>query len=378
MQAPTKSPTDHCLNCGADLPQKAVYCTACGQRVRNTPLPVRTFLGDFVTDYFTVDTKLFRSVKLLLLSPGTMTRYFNTGQRLSFIPPFRFYIFVSFVYFFLLAIITRESNLDFMRSKPVNHMAQLADLDSLMADTASLGGKKEIVAAYHQVRASTQVDTTMVDQPFSVSMADNESFVKGSIAKIFEERWKRIQENPTLFKQSFFKSVSIGVFFLLPIFGLLLMAVNYRRSSFYVNHLVLSVHYHTFLFVMFCAYLLFGLWSDQAKHWIFLVILLGYLFLIGRAVRAQKSTGRIQNVLIVVAFLLFGLMLLPPILSDPGSSDIFLLFAVASAYLTLGLMNAYSQPFLKAVVKSVLIVPVYMVVIASTLVLVALVGVLLS
>ncbi len=365
-----------CLNCREPLGPTGHYCIKCGQRARSNPLPLKEFMGDFVQDYFTVDAKFFRSVRLLFTAPGLMTRRFNEGERLSFIAPFRFYIFVSVLYFFLLALNTRDSNFEFLNPRGTSPEAQLAQLDSLVGDTISFNNTQRFLEVYRQIRAP-KVDSLNSGTTF-FTIDDEDDALAGTLSNRLEERWKALKENPERFKQSLFKAVSIGVFFLLPIFALILMLTHARRSKFYVNHLVFSVHYHTFLFLIFSIYLLLGMWSAQLKHWLLLAIILAYLFLTARQVWKQAPAGWFRRTAIVLFFLLFILLLLPVLLSEPGGTDVFLVFALSSVYLTLSLMNAYKQSFLKAIVKHVLIMPVYTVVIALTLLLVAVAGVLLS
>jgi len=365
-----------CLNCGAPMAEGQQFCGRCGQRSRSNPLPIKEFIGDFFQDYFTVDAKFFRSVYLLIVNPGLMTRRFNEGHRLSYIAPFRLYIFVSFLYFFLLAINTRDANFDFLGTRE-NPEMQLAQLDSLVADSVRFDNLEQFRQAYLQVRAQT-ADSLGRNMPDYVIDLDESGPDKNALSAILEERWKSAKKNPERFKQGLFKAVSIGVFFLLPIFAFILMLTHLRQSKFYVNHLVLSVHYHTFLFLLFCLYLLLGMWLPGVKHWVLFVGCMAYFAVVVRQAWMHRPAGWFRRTIMVILMLLFLTILLPVVLSEPGSTDVFLLFALSSAYFTLALMNAYRESFLKSVVKHLLIMPIYSIVIALTLTLVAVAGVLLS
>ena len=57
--------------------------------------------SDFIDDYFTLDTKLFKSFIPLLLKPGFLTLEYFKGRRVGYVKPFRMYIITSIVFFFM-------------------------------------------------------------------------------------------------------------------------------------------------------------------------------------------------------------------------------------------------------------------------------------
>ena len=56
-------------------------------------------LRHFVEDLTHFDGKLWKTVKLLLFKPGSLTKLYIEGKRASYIHPIRMYIFVSAVFF---------------------------------------------------------------------------------------------------------------------------------------------------------------------------------------------------------------------------------------------------------------------------------------
>lgn len=370
-----------CLNCLSSLEPQAQYCPACGQRVRDTPLPVREFLGDFLQDYFTVDSKFFRSVGMLLWKPGVMTSTFNAGKRVSFIAPFRFYIFVSVAYFFLLAITTRDSDINFLKDRDRQPEAQLQLIDSLMADTSLYANRDKLQEEYDKLRKNAEIEPDSAvssANTFTFDLNSVEIEGVGGLDDALNERWQRIKQNPEAYKQAIFKAASIGVFFLLPLFALLLMVLHYRRSSFYVNHLVFSVHFHTYMFFVLTIYLLLGVWSVEARHWLLLLSMLLYYGMTIRIISKNWPRRLWKKVLIMVFLALFASLIVLAFSIDSGENDVVALFILGAGYLTLSLMNGYGQGFLRAVAKSLMIAPVYLLFLVCTLIGVAVAGILLA
>jgi hypothetical protein len=99
-----KKANQNCQNCGGLLPEKAQYCGSCGQKVLGEEIRMRTFFNQFLSDYFTFDSKFFNSVIPLLIKPGHLTTEFFAGRRARYIAPLRLYIFISIVFFLLLEL----------------------------------------------------------------------------------------------------------------------------------------------------------------------------------------------------------------------------------------------------------------------------------
>ncbi len=95
--------TIYCLNCGKRI-DNSNYCHHCGQRNTDKRISVKEFLHDFLKDYFTFDSKFFRSIFPLLFKPGHLTNEYITGWRVNFILPLRLYLFTTFIFFFVIAI----------------------------------------------------------------------------------------------------------------------------------------------------------------------------------------------------------------------------------------------------------------------------------
>ena len=89
----------HCENCGQEL--QGPFCHRCGQHDFDINRSFgHTFL-EALENFFHFDTKLFRNLITLLFKPGRMTSAFNAGKRAAQVPPFRLYVFVSILFFFL-------------------------------------------------------------------------------------------------------------------------------------------------------------------------------------------------------------------------------------------------------------------------------------
>ena len=99
----TTTLTDTCLNCGAALQGR--FCHACGQRTV-PPFPtLREMIVDAWHELTVFDSRLARTVWLLVRHPGTLAVEYLSGRRTTYIPPLRLYLVASVVFFLIAAIV---------------------------------------------------------------------------------------------------------------------------------------------------------------------------------------------------------------------------------------------------------------------------------
>ena len=78
--------------------------------------------------------------------------------------------------------------------------------------------------------------------------------------------------SPEAFLQRAIGNLPIAMFFLLPVFAMILAVCYFRRKRFFVEHLVFGMHIHTFVFLMLAAALLVP--GETTGNWVklFLVV----------------------------------------------------------------------------------------------------------
>jgi hypothetical protein len=96
--APAAEPA-HCKNCDAMLLGR--FCVNCSQAA-DIHVPTTHELAHELMEGLThSDSRLWRTLTSLWLKPGQLTQEFVTGRRLAYLPPFRLYLVLSVLFFFL-------------------------------------------------------------------------------------------------------------------------------------------------------------------------------------------------------------------------------------------------------------------------------------
>ncbi len=101
-----------CLNCGTRL--LGEHCHACGQSAH-----VHRSLGgighEIAHGVFHFEGKIWRTLPLLVLHPGTLTRRYVNGERARFVSPLALFLFTVFLMFATIGAVGGEMTKDFIR-----------------------------------------------------------------------------------------------------------------------------------------------------------------------------------------------------------------------------------------------------------------------
>lgn len=82
---------DQCLNCGHLLDASDKYCPNCSQANSTKKLTLKDFMDEFFSGLINYDSKLLKTLTALLARPGTITKDYINGKRVTYTNPFDFY-----------------------------------------------------------------------------------------------------------------------------------------------------------------------------------------------------------------------------------------------------------------------------------------------
>ncbi len=270
-----KNKLPECANCGFKFESADNYCPSCGQENHDIRLPLMHHIYEVFEGLLHLDSKSFRSAKKLILHPGSMSKEFNSGKRVQFVAPLRFYIFVSFFFFLILSIkpfYTEEEN-----KKDVGlSMKFLTEGDAIKDYERNRFSKEELDSitkfrtelSINELRglSDKQIDSLVKAKGMDINWVNKYVVTKFSkIARGEEEK----------FWHSILKNISYSMFILMPVFALVLMLFYKRNMKYYVESLVLSIHYHIDIFLVFGILIFIGKFGPFSG-WL---ILLGILYI---------------------------------------------------------------------------------------------------
>ena len=308
MSSKIQNKSDHCYNCGKELAHQENYCPKCGQKNTDLNISVWDIIKDFFGDYFSFDAKFFNTLIPLLIKPGKVPKEFIEGKRASHIPPLRIFIFLSFVTFFLWGLSFSTTNDDQKMAdeksdsdKIIEILADTSDTDFLFVDTvetnvgqANKNGTMDTLINGVNYSVDTAgandigLDLDNADLAYMLDKKNKPVDIVDSLAPDFTgfKRYaflqgiKVYQAKKGEFLKYLMGNISLVLLLLQPFFALFLKLFYIRRKEFfYIEHLVFSLYYHSFILLLtiflFLANYLFG--SD----YLFLILVLSaFIYLI--------------------------------------------------------------------------------------------------
>ncbi|MFC4721981.1 DUF3667 domain-containing protein [Geojedonia litorea] len=312
-------PTVSCANCEKEFEEGFDFCPHCGQK-SNDDLTIGVLFYNTISNYFSFDARFFKSFVPLMFRPGYLAKKFLEGKRLLFLHPAQMYLFISVIFFFILSFTVSdiaEKADSAMQKDKLESLAKKKDsieeikpvLDSLEIQSLMkplkqnqkiLGLKDEDLKIADSIiktgRAGDKTYNTTfnynersVDSLIAINAEDNEIYQAmgmdedaGYLTRKFYGQLLKFHRNrgASSIIMTFFNSIPIAMFFLLPLFALLLKIFYFNKGR-YAHHLVFSFYYFSFLFMVFS--IIFGLnriW--EIPDWIDWLVALStfmYLFL---------------------------------------------------------------------------------------------------
>jgi uncharacterized protein DUF3667 len=126
---PPAAATKPCANCGA--PMHGPYCYACGQPEKGMIRQLASVLSDVLDTVFNIDSRVFRSILPLYFRPGYLTLEYFAGRRVRYVTPFRLFFFLCLVAFFAIQIALNLGDERFAW----NHFGDNGDIDTAQTAT---------------------------------------------------------------------------------------------------------------------------------------------------------------------------------------------------------------------------------------------------
>ncbi len=234
--------SDTCLNCQAPLSGEKKFCSSCGQENTRTNVPFSVLLAEVVENFFNFDSRLFRTLKVLVRYPGRLTADFNSGKRACYVSPLRLYISMSVLFFLVLSI---NQEREFRRLSINKQMDQQKSKNGKI--TIGLVSRSYVLTV-EELKKIPDLTDAQLDSLIIAKNGKPEWLTR----VMFRQVPKLITDDGTArFSEKLVSNVSVGMFLLMPFFGGLLTLFFRKSAPFYVQHLIHSIHLHAAFFLFF-------------------------------------------------------------------------------------------------------------------------------
>jgi len=248
-----------CANCGEDM--QGQFCHQCGQSSKNMVKFFGEVAKEIMDDVFGYDSRLKHSLYPLFFKPGKLTQEYSKGKRFFYVLPFRLYLFSSIILMLVL-----QMNLQFNLSEKGTALSEAKkELKSIKEHNVA----KKINSKMQQIENKTDsksfsnkivneknrkgiyFETGDIDTEHNkfISISGATGFFKKAIDDINKkaEGWKK---DPSPLLDEFLRLLPYMMFIIIPLFALVTKLFYLFSKRFYIEHLIFSLHNHSFIFLV--------------------------------------------------------------------------------------------------------------------------------
>ena len=247
----TKKPV--CPNCDYHFSGADNWCPNCGQANRTHKRPVQYFVREFFEELVSLDVRFFGTFRDLIIKPGLLTKNYNSDLRVRYTSPLRFYVIASVLFFLTVSWMTnsaiKEADSQLQDAYSENDSLMIGDFtlgSGFQLDSEDLMALKELenprLADVDSLLAARGQSSNWVQTRFTLAIIP---LLTGEFS--LQQYYQRLVRN-----------FSYSLFFFMPVFAIVLKLLYIRRHQFYTEHLIFSIHLHTFAFLN----IFFFLWMD--------------------------------------------------------------------------------------------------------------------
>jgi hypothetical protein len=255
-----------CPNCDYSFKEIDNFCPNCGQENHSIKVPLKHYVLELFESFFHVDAKLMNTLRDLIVKPGQITRNYNLGKRARYVPPVRFYIFISFILFLLLSL-QKPDKINFGKNTSGSSMTMIA-IDSI--------AKPEDL---RKLANLSQLENETIDH-YLDSIGVKHSWYNVPIYRNYV-RLRTGHLTTEEYRHKTRKTFSILMFFLMPLVAFYLRIFHYKQKMFFSEHLVFSIHLHSVAFLIMSLWIsLKLLFPDISSNYIFLFIALMSIYIL--------------------------------------------------------------------------------------------------
>ena len=247
-----------CPNCGEPRPRP--FCAECGQNDRDYRRSSLAVVGDFLRETFEVDSRVFRTLKLLL-KPGRLSVEFSQNRRASYVSPVRLYLFASVIYFFAVGQAQPSGGPagPVETEEPAAASDEVAAADGASSSSLPTQAQIDALKSWLPPETASKLDDLMLrpDQPELIGFllqvtGDRPSRLPDDAGRLERLWWTVVigfLHDPAFYQDQIVGSLSVGAIFFVPVAALILALVYYRKRRYFAEHLVLQIHIQTFSFL---------------------------------------------------------------------------------------------------------------------------------
>lgn len=197
--APGHTHESACLNCGTLL--VGSHCHTCGQAA-HVHKTLGAFFHDLLHGVFHFEGKIWRTLPMLVIRPGKLTREYIDGRRASYVSPIALFLFCVFLLFTTFTTISGDIGAKMNVSVDAALANQREELVKLEVERKSAAGDPVAITEIDRRMAETRDNIASVEKlkanGVRISNIDSTAFTTSSDIGWINKAINKAKENPGL------------------------------------------------------------------------------------------------------------------------------------------------------------------------------------
>lgn len=260
-----------CLNCNYVVENR--FCPNCGQENTDTRKTFYHLFVHFFEDLTHYENAFWKTIRNLILKPAALTKEYLSGKRLSYLAPVRLYIFISFITFFLFAVLpdSEDKKLVKISDKKEKGEKQIDSavyksyeekMNKLISDGKITPVERDSLQKIFEKTASVAKDDSNWFSTGYRSVEELDSVRKvnpdevGDLEYFLSKKSIEINEKFTgeEIEEKFIEGIKHNfpkvLFIYMPLFAFFLWLFHSKKKWYYFDHGIFTLHYFSFLLLI--------------------------------------------------------------------------------------------------------------------------------
>lgn len=256
-----------CLNCNFVVEKR--FCGNCGQENTDTRKTFHHLFIHFFEDLTHYENSFWKTIRNLLFNPAALSKEYLSGKRMSYLAPVRLYIFISFITFFLFAIIPSNEQKSIIKintsnsnsteephlsndEKKLNELLQKSKLSLTEQDRI----RQLTTEKHNSFREVNVFGYKSVEEFDSIQKFGKEDdkipkylhkYVKNSITNTQKYTVEELKEKV---EESILHNFPKVLLIYMPFFAFFLWLFHDKKKWYYFDHGIFTLHYFSFLLLI--------------------------------------------------------------------------------------------------------------------------------
>lgn len=279
----------YCLNCGSLLAEESLFCHVCSQKCTDGKISVSELFKEFFDSAFNIDSRFFKTL-LGVFVPGKLTVQYFLGRHKTYAHPIRLFLVSGVLFFTLLSIFIdpiigeksgKSDELRFAayRSQVIDSIQAIKNralveypaessqlkvvLDTIDQRVLRLKAKDSSEFFLPELEWPFNITTTsiLMNRVDAIEMSEEElaktyGYDADFFAQLTIAQQIKFRKDERAFVSAAIQQSIWSFLFMMLALALILKILYVRRKVYYVEHLIFSFHFHSFVFVVGSLYLL--------------------------------------------------------------------------------------------------------------------------